>query len=401
MIYNILIHKTLNIIMGKYNWNYPTTMWVGENRINDIAVACKSLGIAKPLLVTDKGLAESDIVKNTLSILDKNKLSTKLYSNVVGNPTGTNVNEGVDSFKKNNCDGVIAFGGGSGLDVGKAVAFMSGQSLPIWDFEDVGDNWTKANSDKIAPIIAVPTTAGTGSETGRASVILNEETGVKNIIFHPKFLPSIVILDPVLTVGLPPKITAATGMDALAHNLEAYCASGYHPMADGIALEGMRLINKWLLEAVNNGSNIEARMNMITAASMGSTAFQKGLGAIHSLSHPVNALNNIHHGLSNAIFMPYVLTFNKDVIEEKIIKICDYLELKDRSFDGFINWVLELRKKLDMPHKLSEVIDEKELQLDRLSKMALKDPSTGGNPKKLTEADMKIMYQYSMSGKLF
>ncbi len=261
--------------MQKYNWNYPTTMWVGENRINDIAIACKSLGITKPLLVTDKGLVDSDIVKNTLSILKIKNINTKLYSNVVGNPTGKNVNEGVESFKKNNCNGVIAFGGGSGLDVGKAVAFMSGQTLPIWDFEDKGDNWTKANSDKIAPIIAVPTTAGTGSETGRASVILNEETGVKNIIFHPKFLPSIVILDPVLTIGLPPKLTAATGMDALAHNLEAYCAPNYHPMADGIALEGMKLINKWLLKAVNNGSNIEARMNMITAASMGSTAFQK------------------------------------------------------------------------------------------------------------------------------
>ena len=387
--------------MQKYNWNYPTTMWVGENRIIDIAEACKFLNILKPLMVTDKGLAETEIVKKTLSVLKNNNLNTKLYSNVVGNPTGNNVIEGVESYKKNDCDGVIAFGGGSGLDVGKAIAFMSGQTLPIWDFEDVGDNWKKANSDSIPPIIAIPTTAGTGSETGRASVILNEQTGVKKIIFHPKFLPSIVILDPVLTVGLPPKLTAATGMDALAHNLEAYCAPGYHPMADGIALEGMRLINKWLLEAVNNGSNLEARMNMITAASMGSTAFQKGLGAIHSLSHPVNALNNVHHGLSNAIFMPYVLTFNKNVIEKKIIKICDYLELKDRSFDGFINWVLVLRKKLNIPHKLSEVIKEKDLQLDRLSKMALDDPSTGGNPKKLTEADMKTMYQHSMSGTLF
>ena len=387
--------------MQKYNWNYPTTMWVGENRINDIAIACESLGITRPLLVTDRGLAKTDIVKNTLLILKEKNIITKLYSNVVGNPTGKNVNEGVESFKKDNCDGVIAFGGGSGLDVGKAIAFMSGQTLPIWDFEDVGDNWTKANDDEIAPIIAVPTTAGTGSETGRASVILNEETGVKNIIFHPKFLPSIVILDPVLTVGLPSKITAATGMDALAHNLEAYCAPGYHPMADGIALEGMRIINDWLLEAVNNGSNIEARQNMLSAASMGSTAFQKGLGAIHSLSHPVNALNNVHHGLSNAIFMPYVLTFNKDVIEKKIIKICDYLELNNRTFDGFINWILDLRKKLDMPHKLSEVIDEKDFDLDRLSKMALADPSTGGNPKKLTEANMKLMYQHSMSGELF
>ena len=325
--------------MQKYNWNYPTTVWVGEDRIKDLVNACTKLNIKKPLLVTDSGLAQSEIVKNTLANLKENNIPVELYSNVVGNPTGTNVNEGVAFYKQNNCDGVIAFGGGSGLDVGKAIAFMSGQILPIWDFEDVGDNWTRANSETIAPIIAVPTTAGTGSETGRASVILNEDTGVKNIIFHPKFLPSIVILDPLLTLGLPAKITAATGMDALAHNLEAYCAPGFHPMADGIALEGMRLINKWLLEAVNNGSNVEARMNMLTAASMGSTAFQKGLGAIHSLSHPVNALNNVHHGLSNAIFMPYVLTFNKDVIEEKIIKICNYLELQDRTFNGFINWV--------------------------------------------------------------
>ena len=387
--------------MQKYNWNYPTTMWVGENRIKDLGEACKNLKIKKPLLVTDKGLAEADIVKNALANLEKEGFSVQLYSNVVGNPTGGNVEEGVACYRKNECDGVIAFGGGSGLDVGKAIAFMSGQKLSIWDFEDVGDNWTKANSEKIAPIIAVPTTAGTGSETGRASVILNEETGVKKIIFHPKFLPSIVILDPHLTVGLPAKITAATGMDALAHNLEAFCAPGFHPMADGIALEGMRLINKWLLIAVNDGNNIEARMNMLTAASMGSTAFQKGLGAIHSLSHPVNALNNVHHGLSNAIFMPYVLTFNKDVIEEKIVKICDYLEFKVKSFDEFVNWTLKLREDLNIPHKLSEVIKEEDFDIERLSKMALEDPSTGGNPKKLSVEDMKVMYEHSMSGKLF
>ena len=387
--------------MQKYNWNYPTTMWVGQNRIKDLGNACKNLNIKKPLLVTDQGLAKSEIILSALNDLNDEGISVQLYSNVVGNPTGTNVNEGVDHYKKNNCDGVIAFGGGSGLDVGKAIAFMSGQNLPLWDFEDVGDNWTRADSAKIAPIIAVPTTAGTGSETGRASVILNEESGVKKIIFHPKFLPSIVILDPCLTVGLPSKITAATGMDALAHNLEAFCAPGFLPMADGIALEGMRLINKWLLTAVNDGKNLDARMNMLTAASMGSTAFQKGLGAIHSLSHPVNALNNVHHGLSNAIFMPYVLSFNKDVIEEKIVKICEYLELKEISFNGFIDWTLKLRKDLDIPHKLSEVIEEKDFDINRLSKMALEDPSTGGNPKKLTVEDMKIMYEHSMSGNLF
>jgi len=277
---------------------------------------------------------------------------------------------------------------------------MSGQERSIWDFEDIGDYWKRANDEKIAPIIAVPTTAGTGSETGRASAIINKETGVKKIIFHPKFLPSIVILDPYLTVDLSPRLTAATGMDALAHNLEAFCAPGFHPMADGIALEGMRLVKNSLLTAVKDGKNINARLEMLTAASMGSTAFQKGLGAIHSLSHPVNAQFNLHHGLSNAIFMPYVLTFNKDAIVEKIVSICNYLNI-EKSFDGFINWIIELRKDLNIPHKLSEVLDEKKFDLDKLSQMALDDPSTGGNPKKLSKSDMKIMYEHSLSGKLF
>ena len=387
--------------MNNFNWNYPTAMWGGENRINDLHLACNQLNIKKPLLVTDGGLAKTSMVLSILTELTKKNITANVYSNVIGNPTGSNVIEGVKVYHEFNCDGVIAFGGGSGLDVGKAIAFMSGQNLPLWDFEDIGDNWTKANNEKIAPIIAVPTTAGTGSETGRASVIVNEETGVKNIIFHPKFLPSIVILDPILTISLPAKITAATGLDALAHNLEAYCAPSFHPMAEGIALEGIRLIDKWLLIAVKDGTNIEARMNMLVSASMGSTAFQKGLGAIHSLSHPVNALNNIHHGLSNAIFMPYVLTFNKDVIEEKIIKISKYLSLKDISFNGFIDWVLKFREDLNIPHKLSEVIKEEDLDLERLSKMAMEDPSTGGNPKVLSIDDMRIMYQHSMSGKLF
>ena len=386
--------------MQKYNWNYPTTMWVGENRINDIAIACESLGITKPLLVTDKGLAETTIVKNTLSILKGKNLNTELYSNVVGNPTGKNVSEGVESFKKNNCDGVIAFGGGSGLDVGKAIAFMSNQSRPLWDFEDISDYWTRADSSKISKIIAVPTTAGTGSETGRASAIINKETGAKKIIFHPKMLPSIVILDPLLTLDLSPRLTAATGMDALAHNLEAFCAPGYHPMADGMAIEGMKLIKNSLIKAFINGKDVNARMDLLSAASMGSTAFQKGLGAIHSLSHPVNGKFNVHHGLSNAIFMPYVLTFNKHSIENKIISICDYLNL-NKNFDSFLNWILELRKNLNIPHKLSDVMDCNNIDLDELSSMAFEDPSTGGNPKKLSQNDLKEMYIKSISGELF
>ena len=383
----------------KINWNYPTSVWLGENRIEDLSQACSNLSISSPLFVTDKDLINLDMVKNIILELKKNFNNLSIFSNFSGNPFGENVEEGVLEFKKNKCNGVIAFGGGSGLDVGKAIAFMSGQSRPIWDFEDIGDYWKRANENTIAPIIAVPTTAGTGSETGRASAIINKKTGIKKIIFHPKFLPSIVILDPVLTIDLSPRLTAATGMDALAHNLEAFCAPGFHPMADGIAIEGIKLIKKSLLKAYENGKDIEARKDMLAAASMGSTAFQKGLGAIHSLSHPVNAQFNVHHGLSNAIFMPYVLSFNKKEIEDKIISICDYLNL-NKNFDDFLNWILDLRKKLKIPHTLSEVVDEKTIDINKISKMALDDPSTSGNPKKLNLSDLEKLYRNSLKGEL-
>ena len=384
----------------KSNWNYPTTIWVGENRINELSKACSNLNIKKPLFVTDKDLINLDMVKNIILDLKKKFNNLSIFSDFSGNPFGENVSDGVLAFKKNECDGVIAFGGGSGLDVGKAIAFMSAQSRPIWDFEDIGDYWKRAENKNIAPIVAIPTTAGTGSETGRASAIINKQTGVKKIIFHPKFLPSIVILDPTLTVELSPRLTAATGMDALAHNLEAFCAPGFHPMADGIALEGIRLIKKSLLIAFKNGNDLEARTDLLTAASMGSTAFQKGLGAIHSLSHPINSQFNVHHGLSNAIFMPYVLTFNKKLIKNRIISICDYLNLS-KDFDSFLEWILNLRKSINIPHKLSDVVEKDKINLDKLSKMAFEDPSTSSNPRKMSIDDFKILYEYSLLGKLF
>jgi alcohol dehydrogenase class IV len=384
----------------KVNWNYPTTVWAGEDRASDLTEACTISKIKNPLFVTDKDLISLPMTIKVINDLKKKFNVLKVFSDFSGNPIGKNISEGVEIYNKNSCDGVIAFGGGSALDVGKAIAFMCGQKRSIWDFEDIGDYWKRADESRISPIIAIPTTAGTGSETGRASAIINEETGIKKIIFHPKFMPTIVILDPKLTLDLPPRITAATGMDALAHNLEAFCAPGFHPMADGIALEGMRLIKNSLSEAVSNGQNITARTEMLAAASMGSTAFQKGLGAIHSLSHPINAQFNVHHGLSNAIFMPYVLTFNKKEISKKIISTCDYLGL-EKSFESFVNWIIDLRKEFNIPHKLSEVVDEQKIDLDKLSEMAFEDPSTGGNPKKLTIADMKIMYQHSISGDLF
>ena len=382
------------------NWNYPTTVWTGENRSADLPEACLISKIKNPLFVTDKDLVTLPMTIKTINNLKKVFKDICVFSNFSGNPFGKNITEGVELYNKHKCDGVIAFGGGSALDVGKGIAFMCGQTRSLWDFEDVGDYWKRADESKISPIIAIPTTAGTGSETGRASAIINEETGVKKIIFHPKFMPTVVILDPLLTLDLPPRITAATGMDALAHNLEAFCAPGFHPMANGIALEGIRLIKNSLSIAVKDGKNIKARTEMLAAASMGSTAFQKGLGAIHSLSHPVNAQFNVHHGLSNAIFMPYVLTFNKKEISERIISICDYLDL-EKSFDSFIKWIMDLRKEFNIPHKLSDVVDEEKIDLDKLSEIAFDDPSTGGNPKKLTKKDMKTMYQHSISGELF
>ena len=384
----------------KFNWNYPTTVWVGQDRVKDLNQACINLKISDPLFVTDKDLVNLPFIQQILSKMKIIFKELKIFSNFSGNPIGENVDEGVNEYKKKNCNGVIAIGGGSALDVGKAIAFMSGQNRPIWDFEDIGEYWKRANEKKIPPIIAIPTTAGTGSETGRASAIINKKTGIKKIIFHPKILPSIVILDPKLTIDLSPRLTAATGMDALAHNLEAFCAPNFHPMAEGIALEGMKLIKKNLIVAFKNGGNIEARQNLLVASSMGSTAFQKGLGAIHSLSHPVNAQFNIHHGLSNAIFMPYVLTFNKGFIEKKIISICDYLDL-DKNFDSFLTWILDLRKELAIPHKLSDIMDCSKININELPQMAFDDPSTNGNPRQVNKEDLKLIYEHSISGDLF
>ena len=376
------------------NWNYPTAIWFGLNRIKDIQKACDDLNIKNPLIVTDPGILQTDIINKINNSLNK---KTKIFSDVKSNPTGHNVIEGIKQFNHNNHDGVIAVGGGSGMDTGKGIAFMSKQERPLWDFEDVGDWWTRANSDVIFPIIAVPTTAGTGSETGRASVFTNEETKEKKIIFHPKMLPSIVILDPDLTIPLPPSLTAFTGMDALAHCLEAYSSNNFHPLSQGIALEGMKIIKDNLILAYNDGKNLKARANMLATSSMGSIAFQKGLGAIHSLSHPIGAIYNTHHGLTNAVFMPYVLLRNKEVIENKIIDLSRYLNLPQPSFNTFLDWILELRKSLSIPHTLKELIDD-ESNFEKMSVMAFNDPSTGSNPIELNDKDFLKLYQQSFDG---
>jgi alcohol dehydrogenase len=399
--------------MSNYNWNYPNTVWFGNGRIKDLPKACKILNINKPLFVTDKDLVKTKMVENALEINKKANLPTTVFSDLKGNPLGSSVKNGSEIFKNGNYDGVISFGGGSSLDVGKSIALQSATNRPLWDFTDGGIFWEKkkfsasmaenqiSNPEKIKPTIAIPTTAGTGSETSRAAAIINDETKVKKIVFHPKMLPTLTILDPQLTVGMPAFLTAATGMDAFAHNLEAYCAPGYHPMADGIALEGMSLIKKWLAVAVNEGENLEARGHMITSSSMGATAFQKGLGAIHSLSHPVNSLFNVHHGLSNGIFMPYVLTFNRSTIENKIAKLSEYLGLKESSFNSFVDWVLDLREKIKIPHTISQSAKITDQDIERMSPMALDDPCTPGNPKKPTLDDMISMYEHSIQGKLF
>ena len=382
--------------MMSMNWNYPTSIWFGEKRINEIQKACESLNIKKPLIVTDPGILKTNIVEKINQSLNS---KANIFSDVQSNPTGNNVEQGVLYFNANSNDGVIAVGGGSGMDVGKGIAFMAGQNRPLWDFEDIGDYWTRANSEVIKPIIAVPTTAGTGSETGRAGVYTNEKTHEKKIIFHPKMLPSVVILDPELTVPLPKSLTAFTGMDALAHCLEAYSSNYFHPLSQGIALEGMYMIKQYLIKAYEDGTNLEARGNMLAASSMGSIAFQKGLGAIHSLSHPVGAIYNTHHGLTNAVFMPYVLKKNRKAIEEKIIALSKYLNLKEESFDGFMKWILDLREKLSIPHTLKELINDNS-KFAQMSIMAKDDPSTGGNPIKLESSDFLDLYRNAYDGSL-
>ena len=399
--------------MSNFDWGYPNTVWFGNGRIKDLPKACKILNIKKPLFVTDQDLAKSKMVEETLEINKRVNLPTIIFSDLKGNPLGSQVKKGVDVFKNGNHDGVIAFGGGSSLDVCKSIVLQAALNRPLWDCTDGGSFWNEndyvesmaknriSNPDNIKPFIAIPTTAGTGSETSRAAAIINDETKVKKIVFHPRMLPTLTILDPELTLGMPAFLTAATGMDAFAHNLEAYCAPGYHPMADGIALEGMSLIKKWLAVAVNEGKNLEARGHMITSSSMGATAFQKGLGAIHSLSHPVNSLFNVHHGLSNGIFMPYVLTFNRSTIENKISKLSEYLDLKEASFNAFIDWVLKLREEIKIPHTILESAKITDQDVEKMSPMALDDPCTPGNPKKTTLDDMQSMYEHSIEGKLY
>jgi alcohol dehydrogenase class IV len=381
------------------NWNYPTALRFGAGRIAELPAACRELAIARPLIVTDPGLADLPMIADAVASCRAEGLEAGLFSDIKGNPTGANVSAGVAAFRDGAHDGVIAFGGGSGLDAGKAIAFMSGQNRPIWEFEDVGDNWTRADPAGIAPIVAVPTTAGTGSEVGRASVITDDEHHVKKIIFHPRILPQIVIADPALTLGLPAGLTAATGMDALSHNLEAFCAPGYHPMARGIAVEGMRLIHAWLARAVEDGGDLEARGHMLVASAMGATAFQRGLGAMHALSHPLGALYDAHHGTLNAVVMPYVLLANRAAIEEEITYAAGCLGLERAGFPAFLDWVLGLRARIGIAENLAGLgIDDRQAEL--VGRMAIEDPSAGSNPVAFSAEQYAALFRRAVAGDL-
>jgi alcohol dehydrogenase len=380
------------------NWNYPTRIRFGAGRVEELPDACRSLGMARPLVVTDRGLADHPITRRALGILKQAGLTTGLFADVQPNPVEANLVAGIKTYRSGGYDGVVAFGGGSGLDMGKLVAFMAGQSRPVWDFEDVGDWWTRADPSRIAPIVAVPTTAGTGSEVGRAGVLTQAASRTKKVIFHPGMLPGVVICDPALTTALPRSITAGTGMDALAHCLEAYCAPGYHPMADGIAVEGIRLIFENLRRVMVDGNDLAARGHMMSAAAMGATAFQKGLGAIHALSHPVGALFDTHHGTTNAVFMPYVLLFNRPVIEARIERLAAWLGL-DGGFDGFFEAVLELRRDVGVPHTLAALGVDRQAQ-DQVAAMAVVDPTASGNPRPLTLEAAAELFGAAWEGRL-
>jgi alcohol dehydrogenase class IV len=377
------------------NWNYPTTIWAGPGRIAELAAACSKSGIERPLIVTDEGLAGAPMIANALAALK----NSAIFSAVRGNPASSHVEAGLRAYRDGGHDGVVAFGGGSALDVGKVVAFMSGQMRLLWDFEDVGDWWTRADPAGIAPVIAVPTTAGTGSEVGRAGVILNEETHQKKIIFHPQMMPRIVISDPELTVGLPRAVTAATGIDAFVHCFEAFCAPEFHPLADGVALEGMRLIHRFLPRAYADGTDIEARAHMLAAASMGATAFQKGLGGVHAIAHPVGSWFNTHHGLTNAVILPYVMTFNRRAIADKADVIARVLDLPAHGFDGFLAWVLDMRRDLGIPHSLTELgVNTDNAAI--IGREAAIDPSAGGNPIPVDAAQLEHIFRAAVNGRM-
>jgi len=377
------------------NWSYPTTIWAGPGRIAELTEACSRAGIIRPLIVTDEGLVKTPMIERALASLK----NAALFGGVRGNPASSHVEAGLHAYREGHHDGVVAFGGGSALDAGKAVAFMSGQTRPLWDFEDVGDWWTRADPAGIAPVVAVPTTAGTGSEVGRASVILNEATHQKKIIFHPQMMPRIVILDAELTVGLPRAVTAATGIDAFVHCFEAFCAPGFHPLADGVALEGMRLIHRYLPRACADGKDIEARAQMLAAASMGATAFQKGLGGVHAIAHPVGSWFNTHHGLTNAVILPYVMTYNRHAIAEKTEIISRALSLPERGFDGFIAWVLGMRSELGIPHSLAEIgVGTHNAAV--IGSEASLDPSAGGNPIPVNATQLEHIFRAAVDGRL-
>ena len=376
------------------NWSYPTAIKFGPGRIRELADHCKAVGMKKPLLVTDKALAALPITAGALDILDAAGLGRAVFSEVDPNPNEMNMEAGLKVFRAGGHDGVVCFGGGSALDLGKMIALMVDQTVSVWELEDIGDWWTRANPATIAPIIAVPTTAGTGSEVGRAGVLTNSQTHKKKIIFHPKLLPAVTICDPELTVGMPKFITAGTGMDALAHCLEAYCSPFYHPMSQGIALEGMRLVFENLPKVYDTPNDLEARANMMSAAAMGAVAFQKGLGAIHSLSHPVGAVYGTHHGTTNAVVMPMVLDFNRSAIEDRIGKAAAYLGIAG-GFDGFRAAVMDLRARLAIPENLTAMGVEA-ARLDELTEMALEDPSCGGNPIEMTKENTRKLYDACM-----
>ena len=386
--------------MQSNNWSYPTTVRFGPGRIVELAEAARHMGLSRPLFVTDPGVAELDICKRALASLRDDGLEVWVHSDVRPNPVEANVMGGVAAFHEGQHDGVIAFGGGSAMDVGKCIALMVGQTLPMWDFEDIDDWWTRADPMGIRPVIAVPTTSGTGSEVGRAGVITNVETATKKVIFHPRMLPEIVICDPELTTGLPPHITAGTGMDAFAHCLEAYCAPSYHPMSEGIAVEGMRLVANALPRAFADGADIEARGDMMSAAAMGAVAFQKGLGAIHALSHPVGSLYDAPHGLTNAVFMPYVLQWNRPVIEDKIARLAAWLGLANPGFDSFLKFVMDLRAELGVPETIAGLGVTDDSRFEDLADKAIVDPTAGGNPQKVTKDAAIEIYGKALAGEI-
>ena len=376
-------------------YNFPTTIRFGAEASNELPDYLQKNNLLKPLIVTDPVVVQLDFFKKIIASLQKKNISAEIFHDIHKNPVKSDVYKGTDVYDATDRDSIVGIGGGVALDVARAICLRINHREDLFKYDDLigGDVFV---TNDVPHFVTIPTTAGTGSEVGRSAIIADDITHQKKILFSPKLLAKIVFADPLLTMDLPPFVTAATGMDALTHNMEAYLAKMHHPMCEGIALEGIYLISQSLERAVNK-PDLESRSNMLIASLMGAVAFQKGLGVVHSLAHPLSALLDTHHGLANAVNIPYGMEFNIAGCEEKFKRIALTLGLKKQTGEAVVDYLFDLNSKINIPHKLSE-IGVKPEHIETLADLAIADFAYPNNPKPVSREDFRELYLKALRG---